>query len=146
MYHYKECGLRNIYLLNGYSTYSDPEFGECISIANIEGLHKAIGLELLHYKPRLTGAEFRYLRHELGLSQSALARFFGNDEQAIARWEKTGKVPKWADHFIRLLVKDMYKEDVGVMALIESVQDLDTMEPETVVFGESDQVWFRKAA
>ncbi len=37
------------------------------------------------------------------LSQPALGRMMGIDGQSVARWEKTGRVPKWADKLVRLL-------------------------------------------
>ena len=37
------------------------------------------------------------------LSQPALGKLMGIDGQSDARWEKTSKVPRWADKLIRLL-------------------------------------------
>lgn len=147
MYHYKESGLRNIWLVNGYEITHDPDYGECVSIDDTFGLHRAIGIDLIHHKPKLTGAEFRFLRYELDLSQAALADLLGNDEQAVARWEKNGKVPKWADRMIRILVKEHYNDTVSVRALIDKVRHLDVIEQEQIVFGESSNGgWMRKAA
>ncbi|MEY2660643.1 MAG: hypothetical protein RLZZ123_1815 [Pseudomonadota bacterium] len=36
------------------------------------------------------------------LSQPALGKLMGIDGQSDARWEKTSKVPRWADKLIRL--------------------------------------------
>lgn len=141
MYHYLECGLKNIYLVNGFEILRDPVYGECVSVADARGLHKAIGLDLIHNKPRLTGAEFRFLRKELDLSQSALADLIGNNEQAVARWEKTGKVPKWADRLLRLLVQDFYGDSTGVTRLIEKVRALDCGKQERRVFEDVNEHW-----
>jgi hypothetical protein len=47
----------------------------------------------------LTGAEFRYIRSAGKLlSQPALGKLMGIDGQSVARWEKTSKVPRWADN------------------------------------------------
>jgi maltoporin len=44
------------------------------------------------------GAEFRYVRSAgLKQSQAGLAKLLGNNEQAVARWEKSGELPRWAD-------------------------------------------------
>ncbi|HEX4839910.1 MAG TPA: helix-turn-helix domain-containing protein [Rhabdochlamydiaceae bacterium] len=89
-YHYTECGLNNIYLLNGYK-FIQTSRGKAVSIKDIDGLHKAIGLFLATAKKDLSGDEIRFLRHELLLSQLTLARLLGVSEQAVHRWEK-GKV------------------------------------------------------
>ncbi len=144
MYHYQECGLNNIWLVNGYTVENIEGYGECVSISNIEGLQKAIGKNIINNKPRLTGSEFRFLRKELDLSQIALAELIGNDEQAIARWEKTGKVPKWADRLMRIFVQDYYGE-TGVRSLIERVRHIDHKEQERQLF-EDDVSGWKKAA
>ncbi|WP_201779592.1 helix-turn-helix domain-containing protein [Azospirillum thiophilum] len=89
MYHYTECGLPNVWLANGVKPHATP-YGEAMVIENVEGLHRAIGMQLVHRKPYLTGCEFRFLRKELDLSQNALAGYFGNDAQSVALWEKRG--------------------------------------------------------
>jgi DNA-binding transcriptional regulator YiaG len=138
MYHYLECGLNNIYLSNGYEIYSDPEYGECVSITNVKGLNKAIAMDLVNHKPRLTGAEFRFLRKEMEMSQNALADLFGNNEQAIARWEKGGKIPKWADRLIRICMNDYYENSDGVIKLINHVKALDIAKQEKRVFEDNN--------
>ena len=61
MYKYTECGLKNVYLVNGFHERKTP-YGKAVSIDNVEGLHRVIGLHLADNKPNLTGAEFRFLR------------------------------------------------------------------------------------
>jgi putative transcriptional regulator len=41
-YHYRECGLDNIYLLNGFDPVETPR-GVSVQIRDREGLHLAIG-------------------------------------------------------------------------------------------------------
>ena len=89
-YHYKESGLQNVWLLNGYEAVKTSQ-GESVVIHDLEGLHTVIG-EALCSKKRLTGTEFRFLRKELELSQGGLGLLLGVSDQAIAKWEKTGKV------------------------------------------------------
>ena len=108
MYHYTDSGLSNVWLVNGYRTVSSPH-GKAVSIENLEGLHRSIGCKLAQEKPRLTGIEFRFLRKELGLSQTALAELLGNTEQAVAKWEKGAPLPAWADRLLR----QVYLEQAG---------------------------------
>ena len=85
--HYTSCGLDNVYLLNGYSVVKTRR-GIVTRIEDPQGLHVAIGACLVRQKKGLTGKELRFLRHELGLSQPALATLLGESAQSVARREK----------------------------------------------------------
>jgi DNA-binding transcriptional regulator YiaG len=102
-YHYAECGLDNIYLLNGFKL--ERHGGEeSVSIENLEGLWKAIGLHLVQWRKVLSPLEVRFLRSHMNFTQSELASFLRVDDQTVARWEK-GKVklPGPADVALRAL-------------------------------------------
>jgi putative transcriptional regulator len=102
MYHYTDGGLKNVWLSNGFKVHKTP-YGKAVSFTDLEGLTKAISLALTKKPSKLTGTEFRYLRQALLMSQPSLGRMLGVTNQAIAIWEKTGKVPKMADTAIRLI-------------------------------------------
>ena len=72
MYRYTEGGLTNVWLSNGFREEDTP-YGKGVSIEDVEGLHRVIGMKLVKERAQLTGAEFRFLRKELGLSQAKLA-------------------------------------------------------------------------
>lgn len=55
-YHYTECGLKNVYLLNGFNTIETPQ-GKAVSIHDIFGLHRAIGILIITTQKDLTGDE-----------------------------------------------------------------------------------------
>lgn len=124
MYKYDDAGLGNVWLANGY-TVRKTRYGKAVAIENVDGLTRAICRALASKPGRLTGAEFRYLRLHLGLSQKALGKAFGNTEQAIALWEKKGRIPLWADKHLRLLV--IAKED-GNEPLGRALERLDIVE------------------
>jgi DNA-binding transcriptional regulator YiaG len=86
-YHYKACGLDNIYLLNGYEP-EDHDGERHIFVRNADELHKAIGRHIVTKRKGLTGQEIRFLRNTLEMTQSELASELGNNAQSIARWEK----------------------------------------------------------
>jgi transcriptional regulator with XRE-family HTH domain len=86
-YRYEASGLDNVYLLNGV-TERETSYGPMIHIANIHGLHRAIGLHIVEKSGLMTGAEFRFLRKQIGLSQAALAERMGVTDQTIANYEK----------------------------------------------------------
>jgi DNA-binding transcriptional regulator YiaG len=136
-YHYKGCGLDNVYLHGGVS-YVDTPRGKAVHIENVEGLHRAIGYWLVHEKKNLTGKEFRFLRHEINLTQQNLAALLNTDVQNVGRWEReeAEKVPGPAQVVIRLL----YDEQInGKNAVGEPLRRLAKLDEQ---FGEGDQVKF----
>jgi DNA-binding transcriptional regulator YiaG len=145
MYQYRESGLDTVWLVNGYTIIDDEEFGECVSITDTRGSHKAIAHDLIFNKPTLTGAEFRFLRKELELSQKALADLLGKDEQAVARWEKAHKAPAQADRMLRVLVLDYYNEHVKLIELINRIRDIDEQNHAEQHFRDDKTGW-KKAA
>lgn len=126
MYHYKECGLSEVYLIDGYNLEVDEEYGEMISISSVHELHKAIGLHLINEKPELNGEEIRFLRKELNLSQKNLAGILKVDESTVRNWE-SGRITigKPAE----LVLRALYKEHAhGGGALIELIDKLNHQE------------------
>jgi DNA-binding transcriptional regulator YiaG len=102
MYHYTDGGLRNVWLANGYERVETP-YGKALIIQDLPGLTRAICKALIRKNSKLTGAEFRYLRQAMLMSQTSLGRTLGRTDQAIAGWEKNSKVPKFADQMLRVV-------------------------------------------
>jgi putative transcriptional regulator len=115
MYHYRECGLPNVYLLNGYREV-ETAYGRGVSIEGVEELHMAIANTLVEEKPSLTGPEVRFIRKLLDLTQSQLAELLGVEDQSVRRWEKLDHVPKQADHGIRLVFRDLTHRSMKPLA------------------------------
>ncbi len=121
MYHYTECGLRNVWLVNGYGMQRTP-YGEGVAIRNLDGLHRVIARRLVRLPRTLAGREFRFLRKELELSQENLADYLGCNVQALARWEKgKSRVAKPAERLLRLLYREADEGDTAIMALIKRI-------------------------
>jgi transcriptional regulator with XRE-family HTH domain len=142
-YHYTESGLNNIYLLNGFEVVDTP-YGKATSVEDVEGLHKLIGSHLC-MKQKLTGEEFRFLRKEMGLSQSGLGKILGVTDQALAKWEKNGRVPLTADRFIRLLYLESINENIKIKSFIDQINETDRDEFLRFEIEATDQGW-KKAA
>jgi len=140
MYHYTESGLNNIWLSNGYHRHATP-YGAGIAIDNVEGLHRLIASQLIHDKPHLSGAEFRFLRKELDLSQAALAAIMGKDVQSVARWEKKGRVPKMADRMLRFVFQGYTLGNAKIKNLVERLNELDQQTYEKMQFKKSGKDW-----
>jgi DNA-binding transcriptional regulator YiaG len=127
MFHYTDGGLKNVWLQNGFEVRKTP-YGKGVAIHDIDGLTKAICMALTHKSSSLTGVEFRYIRSgAMLLTQAGLASMMGVDAQTVARWEKHGRLPKWADKIIRVLFlahADGNQAISSVMARISTVERL----------------------
>ena len=102
-YHYKECGLDNIFLANGFDieTVDNEDY---VSIHNVDGLWKAIGINIVADRKAFTPQEVRFLRRQMNLSQAELAAMLRVEDQTVARWEKKQcKMPGPADLALRFL-------------------------------------------
>lgn len=147
MLKYKESGLRNVWLQNGYTVKKTP-YGKAVAIQDVEGLNHLLA-KMIAQKPRLTGAEFRFLRKELDLSQAALARMFGCDAQTIALWEKNKvRLPRLADRMMRLIYREHAEGNVKIREIIEREHDMDSKDHDAgkIVMVDTDKGWRAKAA
>ena len=123
MYHYRECGLANVYLANGYREVETP-YGPAVSIEDVSGLHKAIARGLVNTKPTLNGAEVRFIRKFLELTQARLADLLGVEEQSVRRWEGLEELPKQADRSVRLVFRDMLHDlELPLSELIQRITE-----------------------
>jgi DNA-binding transcriptional regulator YiaG len=141
-YHYTDSGLDNVFLENGYTVHKTP-YGEGLSIQDTEGLHKAIGRSIVLAPKRLNGAELRFLRLELEMTQRNLAAFFGSDEQAVRRWEKyrTKPIPGPADRLIRALYSEYTGGDGSVRHIVDRLAELDQIESAEIRLRETNDGW-----
>lgn len=132
-YHYTECGLDNIYLVNGFKITKHGDDEE-IFIHDMHGLHKAISMILIFKKGPLEGNEIKFIRTMLDLSQTRLAGLLGCGYQQILLWEKNkNKISKPADRLLRItLYTYLNKEhDNGeVFSKINEIADLDASDAE----------------
>lgn len=60
---------------------------------NYNELAKVVLLALCHKPARLTGAEVRFIRQQLGMTLQAFADRFCVTHVAVIKWEKTGNKP-----------------------------------------------------
>lgn len=122
-YHYKESGLNNIYLINGYEIIEENN-GSYISFNDLHGLHQAIASRLVHQAKPLTGKEFRFLRTEMDMSQNTLSGCFGVTEQTVARWEKgQTEIPRTSDVSLRSMYLESIKHESNISALLSQIAE-----------------------
>lgn len=141
-YHYTESGLDNVFLGNGYKLHK-TKYGEGLSIENVHGLHQTIGRWLIELPKRLNGAELRFLRTEMELSQHRLADLIGSEEQNVRRWEKdrTKAIPGTADRFVRVLYSQFIGHDDTIRQILERLAELDEIERAQAELCETDHGW-----
>lgn len=148
-FHYKRCGLDNIYLLNGFEI--DFEDGErFVSVLDVEGLHRAIGVHLVNNRKILSPNEIRFLRKAINLTQTELGRMIGQSGQQVARWEKgENKLPGPADRLMRLmfLFSVLSEEDVKKQPLqfLSEIDDLDSTPDSDLNFSRHHESWLEAA-
>lgn len=143
MYHYKSCGLPNVWLKNGYTEH-ETAYGKGVAIEDLEGLHKAICRSIIEAPTKLTGAELRFLRKEMNLSQKRLGSLLGVEDQTVANWEKA-EPTSMAGRFVRVLAASHFGSD-EVRELVEKLAELDRKEHETFYFEDSENGWFSAKA
>ena len=141
-YHYIDSGLDHVWLVNGYKIHKTP-YGEGVAISDVEGLHRAIGRAITDAPRPLSGAEARFLRMEMDLTQRRLGDLLGVDEQAVRRWEKFRAKPLQgpADRLLRAVYAEYAGGDGAVRAMVERLADLDQVDLHRLDFRETGKGW-----
>lgn len=100
-YHYTACGLPNVWIEGIRVVDDDGE--ETVRIPNIHGLHRLLAQAVVGANGRLTGAEMRFLRSEMGMTQTELAQLIHRKRLTVSRWEREeSTVDGAADTLIRI--------------------------------------------
>jgi DNA-binding transcriptional regulator YiaG len=86
-YHYTECGLENVFI-EGLEPIMDADGDEVIEITCINMLHAMIAEGIVSHKKGISGSELRFLRSEMGMTQSELANLLHVKKLTVGRWER----------------------------------------------------------
>lgn len=101
-FHYKGSGLPNVYLHSGVTIKDDPEHGRLVKIDKLPQLFYAIAFKLVLKNASLTGAEFRFLRKRMEMTQAELGKELSVSDQTVANYEKEKTAMGPADPAIRM--------------------------------------------
>ena len=124
-YHYTECGIDDVYLVNGFEFVDTPQ-GRRVIITNIDRLHEVIGEFLVNKKRDLNGSDLRFLRHEMLMSQAFLAGLLEVSVQTVHRWEsRKTDISKPAESLVRLLYGEHIGRNNKTHALLKRLADLE---------------------
>lgn len=138
MYHYTESGLENVWLKSGYVIRKTP-YGDGLSVQDVDGLHRAI-CNVIARRARLSSDKLRFLRKEMGISQSALARLLGTSERILSLWERRGGIPKISDRLVRLICLEHIGANVKIRELLDHLNEQKVKARQKLRF-EHDRIW-----
>ena len=145
-YHYIECGLSNVYLLNASVWVCKSCQSEAIEIPGIENLHREIARLLVTKKNKLNPAEIRFLRTYLGLSSKDFSNRLGVSAETVSRWEnKKIKIPLYIDVLLRhMALLNKKNHDYSVENLTEILEYRQIVKK--ILVGNKPNGWKAKAA
>ena len=130
-YEYRECGLRNIFLHNGFEVV-ERDGEQYVAIIDTDGLQCAIGTCLVRNRKSLAQDEFRFLRKTMDMTQAELGRWIGQSSQQVARWEKgQSEISGPADRLLRAIFMLKTKgpdERENLLKLLMDMDDMDDMD------------------
>lgn len=141
-YHYTECGLDYVHLLNGF-TVEDTPYGQGVAIDNADQLHAAIAHAVVTAPQALRGQELRFLRAMLDLSQEALGEMLGKSRASIARWEGAlnDAIPGEADRLLRLFYALKTEGDDSARDILDLLSRIGEQQDRTASFRETKGGW-----
>lgn len=143
--HYKQCGLDDVYLLNGYTVH-ETTYGKGVSVEDVDGLHRAIALSVIKNKAVLSGKEIKFFRKLMAFTQADLARKLRCDVQSVARWEKgQSDVNGASDLCIRAFYLGRQTQNLDLLQLADDLAEMNITDfPQ--YFEETDCGWRARAA
>lgn len=130
-HHYTECGLMNVFI-SGIEVQTDDDGDEVIIVPAVNELHHVIAAGIIGHAKGISGEELRFLRTEMGMTQSELSKVVTRDKQTIGRWERGEiEIDSPSETLIRkLAIEKLRLEDVGIVEL--SKRSIPTAETQTI--------------
>lgn len=143
---YSASGLDDVYLVSGWKRVQTPH-GDGISIKDVDGLHRAIGLFLVKQKKALSAAEVRFLRKEMDLTQDELGERVCKSGQQIARWEKgQSEISGSAELLLRVLYLQHLGQHPLLTEIVEQLRQIEDRANQKRVFKPTRAGWRPAAA
>ena len=116
-YHYKQCGLDNVYLLNIELRVCESCGTKIPRLTRMPQLHATIARAIALQPCPLRGQDVRFLRKQLGYSAKEWATFLRTDASTLSRWENDQQeIGTQSDCLIRLLYFRIRDEKEGTLS------------------------------
>lgn len=130
MHHYTECGLGYVWLKGGYSQ-RQTAYGPAVAFDDVDGLHREIARFVVERIPELRGAEVKFLRLEMALTQAELGAQLGVSEQTVSLWERKpeGPMPATPQKLLRLLAEGWLDTQQPLKAALTRTQQAPQQAP-----------------
>ena len=145
-HHYTECGLQNVFI-KGITTMIDDDGDDVIQIPAVNTLHRVIAEGIVRHAKGMDGTELRFLRSEMGYTQSELAALVHRDKQSIGRWERSEtEIDSVAEAVIRKLAIEKLDLQVELGMDQLSLRSVPTAETQTIEINVVDDGYELKAA
>lgn len=145
-HHYTECGLQNVFI-KGITTMIDDDGDDVIQIPAVNTLHRVIAEGIVRHAKGMDGTELRFLRSEMGYTQSELAGLVHRDKQSIGRWERSEtEIDSVAEAVIRKLAIEKLDLQVELGMDQLSLRSVPTAETQTIEINVVDDGYELKAA
>ncbi len=146
-YHYTQCGLDYVYLVNGFSIEETP-YGPGVAIEKADQLHDLIARTIITSPHALRGQEVRFLRSMLDVSQTGLGDLLGKSRASIARWEAAEHepIPGEADRFLRVFYAHKIEGHELVEEILALLTEIDELEHRLATFEDTETGWQALAA
>lgn len=147
-FHYKMCGLDDVYLLNGFKIH-ETAHGTGVAVEKADELHLAIGLHLISHRKVLSQKDFKFLRKNMRMTQEGIAEALGVTSQTVARYEKgQTEIPGPVDRLMRVvfalhLIPEAERTRVlqEVLDAMRELEEMDETMDEPVYFGATADGW-----
>ena len=122
VYQYTACGLDNV-VVEGAVELPETAGDGSVTIPAIGQLHQVIAEAIVTRPAKMTGQELRFLRTEMGLTQSQLANILKVTLLTVSRWERNeNPFSEAAEMLVRL--HSARKLQLAVNLDVESVSEL----------------------
>jgi putative transcriptional regulator len=145
--HFTDCGLDNVYLVNGFHFGQTGNGEEVLVIQDLDGLHAAIAKSVSSSSHPLDAKTFRFLRKHLDMAQRQIAEMLGVSEDIVSLWERARQpVPRYADLILRTMVKEKCSGNAELVRAIERYNELDRDDHEAELRLQLDQDSWKEAA
>lgn len=141
-YHYTECGLDCVYLINGFTRH-ETDYGPGISFQNVSELHKVITRYIITAPHGIRGQEVRFLRGELDISQNDLGKLMGLEKLQILRYENKPDeaIPGTSDRVLRVIMAHHLEENELLTRVLDLFREIDDLELKNVEFESLGEGW-----